>query len=203
MKKAVIFDVDGVLLDDIDLYVKAYMETSRMLKLKAPEESEIKAAFGLTREEMLKKLFVNVDDNMRKVHDQNIKRFTNSVPTMDGLEIFLESLKTKKAIVSSKPRADVERQLRGFTRFFDVIITKEQTQKHKPDPEPIFLACKELDVSPEESVYVGDAINDWKAAKGAGIEFIGFTRGAATVGEFEELKARHVNSLKDLLVELA
>jgi pyrophosphatase PpaX len=202
MEKAVIFDVDGVLLDDIDLYVKAYKETARMMNLKEPSELQVKSALGMTREEMMKEIFVNVDEKLKEVHNNNIMKFLGNVPFMDGLEQFLKDLTCKKAIVSSKPKSDIDRQLRKITKFFDVIVSKEDSKIHKPNPEPIFLACKKLGIIPQDAIYVGDAVNDWKAANNAGMRFIGFTRGAATPAEFDELKARHVNSFKELQKEL-
>jgi HAD superfamily hydrolase (TIGR01549 family) len=202
MIKAVIFDVDGVLLDDVNLYVKAFQSTARELGREVPSESRIKMLLGMTRKEVLTKLFGEIDERMEDIHEKNVKSFEKGITMTKGIKTFLTKLTLRKAIVTSKNMDIVEKQLESIAGFFEIIITCDQTKKHKPDPEPLLLACEKLGVNPKEALYVGDAINDWKAAKNAGTGFIGFTGGAATAEEFEYLKARHVDSLKDLLVEL-
>jgi pyrophosphatase PpaX len=202
MIKAVIFDVDGVLLDDIEDFVKAYQETARMLDLKMPSPSDIKKNFGMTRAEMIVELFGKIDDKIRATQDENVIKFKCGMKVMEGADRLLSNLKQRKAIVTSKTLKDVEMQLGDMTKYFEVIIAKEQCDKHKPDPKPIFLACEKLGIKVEEAVYVGDALNDWKASKNAGIRFMGVTMGASTEDEFKKLKANYVNSLEELLEEI-
>ena len=59
-------------------------------------------------------------------------------------------------------------------KYFDVIVTFEDYSKPKPDPEPIFVAMKKLGSRPEETVYIGDAMADMKAANSAGVRFMAY-----------------------------
>jgi pyrophosphatase PpaX len=57
--------------------------------------------------------------------------------------------------------------LLGMNNIFDLIVTPDDTEKSKPDPEPIIFGCKKLNVDVQNTIYVGDSIFDVKAAKNA------------------------------------
>ncbi len=58
--------------------------------------------------------------------------------------------------------------------YFDVIVAFGDYSRPKPDPEPLFVAIKKLWSRPEETVYIGDAMADMKAANSAGVRFIAY-----------------------------
>jgi HAD superfamily hydrolase (TIGR01549 family) len=202
MIKAVIFDADGVLLDNTKVYMKAYRETGRRLGLKVPSDSIMRKAFGLRWEDMLKIFYGSSNEKIRNTYIGFVRSFEHEIKVMGGLEYVLKKLKVRKAITTSKSRSTLKNQLGGLINFFEVIVTREDTEKHKPNPEPILLACKKLDIKPEEVVYVGDALIDCEAAKNAGTSFIGFISGAASEEDFESVNVKFITSLKDLLKEL-
>ncbi len=55
-------------------------------------------------------------------------------------------------------------------KYFETVISVEDYEKPKPDPEPLILACRRL--RPNQCVYVGDALSDLQAAKAAGMKFV-------------------------------
>ena len=57
-------------------------------------------------------------------------------------------------------------------RYFDTIVTCDDTDKHKPDPEPVNIALERLGSRPEEAVMIGDSIFDILCAKGAGVKSV-------------------------------
>jgi len=199
MMRAVIFDVDGVLIDNTKVYIKAYRETGKILGLKVPPDSEIRKAFGLVWEDILARLYGIANENIKKTYLGFCKNLDREIKIMDDAEYVLKRIKLRKAIAASKSRLTLEKKLGNLTRFFEVIVTREDTEKHKPDPEPILLACKKLGIKPEEAVYVGDALLDFQAAKNAGTGFIGFISGSASKEDFESLNVKSINSLKELL----
>jgi pyrophosphatase PpaX len=81
--------------------------------------------------------------------------------------------------------------------FFDVIVTADDTERHKPDPEPILFALAQLDAAPADAAYVGDSPFDVGAARAAGVHAIAVTWGGlhdvddadAIVSTAEELLA--------------
>lgn len=199
MIKAVIFDVDGVLIDNTRVYIKAYKETGRILGLKIPPDSEIGKAFGPIWEDILAKIYGRVDESIKKTYLACCKKLDHEIKIMDDAEYALKRIKLRKAIAASKSRPTLEKKLGKLTRFFEVIVTREDTEKHKPNPEPLLLACKKLGIKPQEAVYVGDALIDYKAAKNAETDFIGFISGSASKEDFESLNVKSVSSLKELL----
>jgi phosphoglycolate phosphatase-like HAD superfamily hydrolase len=59
-------------------------------------------------------------------------------------------------------------RLPGLEDIFDVVITSDDTERHKPSPDPILAAIERLDASPANCAYVGDSPYDIRAAKAAG-----------------------------------
>ncbi|MFH1702461.1 MAG: HAD family phosphatase [Nitrospirota bacterium] len=198
MKEAIIFDVDGVLLDSFDVQIKCYKEIARRLGVKEPGRDVIEESFGFRLEKKSKLLFGSEDEKIIDIYKEIRSKMENDIKVMDGLEEFLNNLKAKKAIVTSRTKESLERSFGNFLKFFSVIVTEEYTEKLKPNPDPLLLACERLDVIPGKAVYVGDTIIDYRAAKNAGMGFIGFTSGCTPKERFEEVGAKSVSSLKEL-----
>jgi pyrophosphatase PpaX len=76
----------------------------------------------------------------------------------------------KVGLVTSKNRHSTFKSLdlHGLTGLLDVVITKDDTEKHKPDPEPLIVATSLLGVHPSQTAYVGDSVYDIQCAKAAG-----------------------------------
>jgi len=199
MINAVIFDVDGVLLDNTKDFLKAYKETGKRLKLKVPLNSEFKKLFGMPWYKILEEVYGYLDDDMKKTYRKIISKA--KMKKRKGLLHLLENLNLRKAIVTSKSKEDFNKHMGDLKDFFEVIITRDDVENHKPDPEPILLACKRLGIKPKEAVYVGDSIVDYQAARNAKTSFIGVISGAASKKDFRELKVKYVTTLKDLLGE--
>jgi HAD superfamily hydrolase (TIGR01509 family) len=104
------------------------------------------------------------------------------------------------ALVSSSPKPIVDIVVQRFElgKYFDRIITGDDVEKGKPDPEPYLKAAKELGVHPEECVVVEDSINGVKSAKAAGMKCIGITNSFPR----EELERAGADYVIDVIVEL-
>ena len=70
-----------------------------------------------------------------------------------------------------KGRATVEVtfEVLPLERYFETVVTGDDTERHKPDPEPLLLALERLGASPSAAAYVGDSPFDIRAAKAAGM----------------------------------
>ncbi|KXA99033.1 hypothetical protein AKJ40_04135 [candidate division MSBL1 archaeon SCGC-AAA259M10] len=87
----------------------------------------------------------------------------NTIELYDGVEETLEDLKNmglKLAVVSNAGKEHVKSRLNktGLTRFFETVVSRDETKKAKPDPEPILSALNVLGVSPKKALMVGDSI---------------------------------------------
>jgi pyrophosphatase PpaX len=117
-----------------------------------------------------------------------------------GMEDVLVRLKDegrKLGIVTAKRRQTVEL---AFARLpiehlFETVVGGDETERHKPDPEPLLLALERLDARPEQAAYVGDAPFDVKAAKAAGLYAVGVTWGG--IHASERLEAERPDALVD------
>jgi HAD superfamily hydrolase (TIGR01549 family) len=205
MIKAIIFDVDGVLLDNGKQVLEAFQTTARELGLRVPPEHEIRSYFGQPWWIVLGLLFGHEPDE--KERETFLKVWRDLEPEMhltDGAAEVLSKMKLPLALVTSKQRATLQRQLGSILKSFKVTITADdQTPgKYKPNPEPILLACKKLGVRPKEAVYIGDTLNDLKSAGLAGTAFIGFLGGGATMEQFEKSDTKHVATSMEELAKI-
>ncbi len=90
---------------------------------------------------------------------------------VDELLATLEASPQRLGIVTSKRRdaVDLGLHLLGIGTDFDVIVTADDTVRHKPDPDPLFEALRRLDADAGEAAYVGDTVWDIRAAHAAGV----------------------------------
>lgn len=104
-------------------------------------------------------------------------------------------------VATSKRRASAERTLRyaGLDGRLPVTVAMEDTEVHKPRPEPLLLAVQKLRGEPARAAYVGDAVVDVQAAKAAGMTAIAVSWGAA---DRDALAAASPDHLLDTVAEL-
>lgn len=195
--KAIIFDVDGVLLNSDEIIIKLLQKVARGFKLKVPTDKEIKKISGTPLDESIEFFWPGFDVNLfaRTFREQFINKvifpFDGSVETLRRLK----KSGFKFGIVSGKLRFFIEKHLieAGYDmKWFNVIVSCEDTKNHKPSPDPILLACKKLKVKPEEILYVGDARFDYEAAKSAKVNFVAVLTGVSTEKELKELRVKNI-----------
>jgi pyrophosphatase PpaX len=105
----------------------------------------------------------------------------HNVPLHDELEAFWEVVEVlprlraegrRLGIVTAKRRETVQLafdRLPELEENFAVVVTSDDTERHKPDPAPILAAVERLGVAPSDAAYVGDSPFDVRAAKAAGV----------------------------------
>ncbi|MGG5462606.1 pyrophosphatase PpaX [Clostridium sp. B9] len=194
MIKAVLFDLDGTLIDTNELILKSFQHTFKEMLNLEPSEEEITINYGKPLQETFKAYDENKIEEMiacyRKI---NMELHDNTCKEFSGVKFMLETLKEqgiKLAVVTSKKRDMAERgaRLMGIFHYFDAFITPEVTVKHKPEGEPVLKACSELGVKPEEALMVGDSPYDILAGKNGGAKTCGVTYTALPLSKLEESK---------------
>ncbi|QCX33103.1 pyrophosphatase PpaX [Caloramator sp. E03] len=174
MIKLVLFDFDGTLVNTNRLIIESFKYTyKRHLNLDVTEE-EITRYFGeplittLSRYDSQKAhdMFNTYIEFNESKHDSMVRAFEGA----DEVLKILKSLNIKVGIVTSKRKVMAERGLKvtNIKQPLDVFITLEDTNKHKPDGEPVKKACEILNISPSEAIYVGDTSFDVLCGKNAG-----------------------------------
>jgi len=198
MIQAIIFDVDGVILDSTQAIITNFQETAKRLGTRIPTEGEIRKLLGQPSGINLKILFGN-NKEARGIYDEINKITHSNLNLVPHAETALKQIKLKKAIVTSKRLPSLKEQLKDYLNYFDAIVTPEDTIKQKPDPEPLLLACKRLGVPSSNVVYIGDALRDLETSRNARIKFVAFAYSGATKEEFRNAGAeRIIDSLLNL-----
>lgn len=204
MIKAVLFDFDGTLLNTNDLIFTSYEYAFTKVLGRSITDEEIHDLYGKPLYSSLAKYGEHQDalcDTYREFneshHDELVKKFDGAA---EGVRMIKNS-GIKTAVVTSKRRYTLEKGIRilGLEDFFDVLITPDNTEKHKPDPEPVLKACELLGVSPSEAIMVGDSVFDFECAKRAGARLAGVNY-STTRDAIMEYKPDY---MVDTLVELA
>lgn len=179
---AVIFDMDGVLIDTEQLYKQAMQSACRSFGVEMSDAffmRQVGIASDMARE-LLRSEFGDsfpLDDYDRHVHDGMIALMADGVPIKPGVPEFLAALKDNDvpiAVATSTARpAALERLTRGgLISFFDHIVTRDDVSKPKPDPEPYLTAAQRLGMDPANCIAIEDSHNGVRSAHGAGMRVI-------------------------------
>ncbi|EQB87482.1 pyrophosphatase PpaX [Clostridium punense] len=174
MIKGIFFDLDGTLINTNKLIVSSFQYVFKENLNLMVEEQEIVQYFGEPLSYTMAKYTKDrVEELVQKYVEYSLSIHDEYTEGFEGVEEGLSYLKEKGyklAIVTSKRRSTALRGLRLFDleKYFDVIISPEDTEKHKPCGEPVLKACEVLDLSPEEVLMVGDSHNDILCGRNAG-----------------------------------
>lgn len=182
---AVLFDLDGTLINSIDHIVDCWQHTVRTGLGREISREEVLPTIGRSLQACFEEMAPGRSEELYSIYTSYERgRHDTAVQLIMGTREILDALKEREyklGVVTSKVLhvAMGGLQLFGLDPYFDVIITQADTERHKPYPDPLLVACERLDVSPAEAVYVGDAWTDIEAGKAAGVQTIGVTWGAA------------------------
>ena len=172
----VLFDLDGTLIDSGPMILASMGHAAKeVLGRDVPDEVLAAAVGGPGLVAQMHALAPErVDDLVAAYRAHN-------EPLHEELEAFWEVVEVlprlraegrRLGLVSAKGHASMRW---AFTRLpeleanFEVVIGAEDTERHKPDPDPILEALARLDAAPEDAAYVGDSPFDVRAAKAAGV----------------------------------
>lgn len=189
--KNFIFDVDGTLIDTIKMYMPA-MQITLAKHGYDREYDELSRVFGITAIDALREVGVRDNDLQPIFKEWFALAYQNSdkVSVYAEIDDTLRQLKAhfgvKLVVATSKTNDEYVNEFQpkfSIAKYFDAHITADDTQKHKPEPEPILAGLAKINAAPDESMYIGDTINDLKAAHAAGIKFGSALWGAAAPEE--------------------
>jgi pyrophosphatase PpaX len=200
----ILFDLDGVLIDSSLVWAEIHQKAAKKLNLRVPSCKEITNLWGESWDFIIKTLWPSINPQRFKETANEIKKNENILlkPIKNVINV-LKQLKelgynlglvtggSKESLTASLKEAGID------TKFFKVIVAEEDTKTHKPSPEPVLHACKLLNVKPENTIYVGDSIFDYKSADDADVEFVAVLTGDIKENEFRE------NGVKNIITSVA
>lgn len=173
----VLFDFDGTIMDTNEVILQSWQHTFRTVEGKERPEEEIIETFGeplyVTMEKLLPQ--IPAEEGAKIYRSYNYENFLELIEVFPGILELLKELKNrgyKTGIVTSRLWYSTEIGLNKYDmqQYFDAIVTCDDTDKHKPDPEPVNIALDRLGSKPEEAIMIGDSMFDIICAKNAGVK---------------------------------
>ena len=178
--KAVLFDMDGVIIDSFDASLNIFNDMRKLLKLSPMTKEEYrKKAWGKYIEDNAKKyLKINSMEEIKEEYEKSVKKHKYDSKLMPKAKDVLAKIRKKgikTGLVTNTKRKFTMKILENnkIKGLFDVVVTADDVEKPKPYPDSVLKACERLNVEPDETIFVGDTNNDYKAGKGAGCLVIG------------------------------
>jgi HAD superfamily hydrolase (TIGR01509 family) len=220
MLKAVIFDMDGVIVDSEPIHIEIDKKVLKICGINADDEM-LRPYIGVSNPDMWKDLKekhdlpLSVDELIKLQNEIKIKVFSESgLKAIDGIKELLADLKHNNiisAVASSSPRFFIETVLKitGVGGFFKDILSGEEVERGKPFPDVFLRTAQMLKVAPEECIVIEDSENGVKAALAAGMKCVGFANpnsgpqdltGASSI--VDSIRELNYEFLKDIVPEI-
>ena len=179
MINTVLFDFDGTLVNTNDVIIASWQHTYMYYLGREESLEKITACFGEPLLLTMEREFPEVDPResaevYRNFQKENADELVKIFP---GIEELLEGLKTdgfRMGVVTSRTRESAQRYMDmfGIGDFFEEMVSCDDTEIHKPNPEPILLCLKKMGITAEEALMVGDSPFDIKCANNAGVKSV-------------------------------
>lgn len=178
--KAIIFDLDGVLIDSLDRQHFIFNELRKKYKLKEFTKEEFKnKMWGSSLKVNAKNYFEKQDfEKFHKVYNDLVRKHVDKGKLFSDTKKVLEAIKKNNIKIglvtnTTRDRAINDLKFNNIQDYFETVVSGDDVEKPKPFPDPILKACEALKVEPDETIYVGDTKTDFKAGKSAGCFFVG------------------------------
>jgi phosphoglycolate phosphatase len=213
---AVLFDLDGTLLDTVADIALALNRTMAEYDCKPLAEDDVRRMIGRgspilieratasqgriiaasTQAEMVERFF-HYYGELEASNEDSARPYTGAAESLRTLH----DAGVRTAVVTNKQHRFAGSLLRrlGLADWVDVVVGGDTCARPKPDPQPLFFACESLQVVPSESLMVGDSVNDVLAARAAGIPVVCVSYG---YNEGRDPRTLECDLLLDSLAEL-
>lgn len=199
----VLFDLDGTVVDSGAIILASMRHATREVLGQEYTDAELLRTVGgpglEAQMEALAPEHVELLVNVYRAHNEPLHDELEGCEGMEGALVRLHEAGVRLGIVTAKRRSTVEL---AFDRvpirhLFETVVGGDETERHKPDPEPLLLAASRMGADPAESAYVGDSPFDMRAAKAAGMFAV-----AVTWGRIHD-RSRLVAEAPDAIVDTA
>jgi len=193
-QKAVVFDLDGTLVDSVELIIISFQHAIReVLGREISREESIVWVGRPLREQMEHFSPEHAEELVAVYRAFNHREHDRMLKLYDGILNLLDALLkagVNLGLVTSKSRYTTQMafDLTGIESYFDASICADESPGNKPSPEPILTCLEQLRVEPADAAYVGDSPSDMQAAHAAGVRAIAVTWGVFDAGTLEAEK---------------
>jgi beta-phosphoglucomutase len=183
-KRAVIWDLDGTLIDSSDYHWEAWQAVSAAEKFTLTYEQFVDD-FGKRNDEILRgRLGAEIEDHeiarLSRLKEEKYRELvrTRGLVLLPGVEHWLRNLKSegwKHALGTSAPRGNIDAVFAALDieKYFDAVMSSEEVRHGKPHPDVFLAAAEKLNAPPQHCVVIEDAPAGIEAARRAGMKSIG------------------------------
>lgn len=200
--KAVIFDVDGTLIDSVDIHARAWDETLRHFGYQF-DYATIRHGIGMGADQYLKALLGEEESKKREKEltefrvDLFKRKYLSQIKPFPQVRELFEKIRgeqKKIAVASSAKKEELDGYLKlaNVADLLDASTCSDDAEKSKPHPDIFQAAIEKLGVSPQEAAVVGDTPHDGEAARRAGNPFYGVLCGGFPEAELRATQAKAV-----------
>jgi pyrophosphatase PpaX len=203
-----LFDADGTLVDTTEMIIRCFQHTARTFNHPPLEPGRVIANIGLPLQQQMAIYFGAMDEarfqKYRSVHmDYQFAIYPRYLALCNGVKEALEWLVghgKKCAVVTSRLRNSLELFLKetGIDRYFDLLVTPENTILHKPHPQPVSFALDYFKCAPEDAVLVGDATYDVECGHSAGVKTVFVAWSKIDCGQLKLPPDYVINDMREL-----
>lgn len=179
----VLFDLDGTLLDTTGIIVESFRHACLEVLGREIPVGRFMALFGQPLEAQMRVLAPEAAEAMvrsyREYNRAHHKRLVRAFPGVPEALAELLQRGYRLGLVTSKSRefADLGLEIAGLAEYLDIRVYEEDTERHKPNPDPVVKAVALAGAAPERTLYVGDSPFDVQCGRGAGVKtaLVGWT----------------------------
>ncbi len=202
----VLFDLDGTVIDSGGIILASMRHATREVLGRVVADAELmQAVGGPGLEAQMAALDPERVDELVTVYRAHNEPLHEELVCCTGMDKVLERLHAegrRLGVVTAKRRVTLELAFEHVPvgHVFETMVGGDETERHKPDPEPLLLAAERLGVRPEEAAYVGDSPFDVRAAKAAGMGSVAVTWGR--IHDRSRLEREQPDAIVDTAEEL-
>jgi HAD superfamily hydrolase (TIGR01509 family) len=215
MIKAVLFDMNGVIISDESIHESAFKETAKSFGVKLTHQNYLNLCAGKTdrlgyqniaeyfeKELPIEQLIVEKAKLYKKI-------FPTKKKACEGVTDLIKKLSDHYilAVTSGASKEEIKLVLQEFelSKYFKIIISADDIRHSKPNPEPYLITCEQLQLRPQECVVIEDSPSGVISAKTAGCHCIGITSTHTKeelhecdliINSFTEINAKMMNEIK-------
>lgn len=173
--KAIIYDIDGTVLNTLNMNMYPLI---KIIKEETGEDwtfEDVLKFAPYPGMKVMEELQVKDKEKTYARWVQYVNEYEEGATLYDGFEDVFKAFDGKiiQAVVSAKTTKQYQIDFvdKGLDQYMQVPILADDTDKHKPDPEPLFECLKRINVKPSEAIYIGDALSDYLASQNAHMDF--------------------------------